>query len=120
MPDLAASFEAAVVDVQVAKAAAAVDETEVSDFCVGGGVAANPSLRAAYKERFARMGVRVTVPPMVVCGDNGAMIALVALRNLRAGVTAPLTLDAAPNAKLGEWSSPEAPAVDNSAWPVRT
>ena len=120
VPDLAASFEAAVVDVQVAKAAAAVDETEVSDFCVGGGVAANPSLRAAYKERFARMGVRVTVPPMVVCGDNGAMIALVALRNLRAGVTAPLTLDAAPNAKLGEWSSPEAPVVDNSAWPVRT
>ena len=106
------------VDVQVAKAATAVDECEVSDFCVGGGVAANPALRAAYQERFAKMGVRVTVPPMVVCGDNGAMIALAALRNLRAGVTAPLTLDAAPNAKLGEWSSPQAPVV-GPGWPER-
>ena len=118
LPDLAASFQAAVVDVQVAKAAAAVEETGVSDFCVGGGVAANPALRAAYQERFAKMGVRVTVPPMVVCGDNGAMIALAALRNLRAGVTAPLTLDAAPNAKLGEWSSPQAPVV-GPGWPER-
>ena len=118
LPDLAASFQAAVVDVQVAKAATAVKETGVRDFCVGGGVAANPALRAAYKERFGKMGVRVTVPPMVVCGDNGAMIALAALRNLRAGVTAPLTLDAAPNAKLGEWSSPEAPVV-GSGWPER-
>ncbi len=116
LPDLAASFQAAVVDVQVAKAAAAVEECGVSDFCVGGGVAANPALRSAYQERFARMGVRVTVPPMVVCGDNGAMIALAALRNLRAGVTAPLTLDAAPNAKLGEWSSPEPPVI-GTGWP---
>lgn len=118
LPDLAASFQAAVVDVQVAKAATAVEETGVADFCVGGGVAANPALRAAYKERFDKMGVRVTVPPMVVCGDNGAMIALAALRNLRAGVTAPLTLDAAPNAKLGEWSSPLAPVV-GPGWPAR-
>lgn len=118
LPDLAASFQAAVVDVQVAKAAAAVEETGVSDFCVGGGVAANPALRAAYQKRFARMGVRVTVPPMVVCGDNGAMIALAALRNLRAGVTAPLTLDASPNAALGEWSSPKPPVV-GPGWPTR-
>ncbi len=118
LPDLAASFQAAVVDVQVAKAATAVRECGVRDFCVGGGVAANPALRAAYQERFAKMGVRVTVPPMVVCGDNGAMIAVAALRNLRAGVTAPLTLDAAPNAKLGEWSSPEPPTVA-PGWPHR-
>lgn len=119
LPDLAASFQAAVVDVQVTKAATAVKETGVSDFCVGGGVAANPALRKAYQERFAKMGVRVTVPPMVVCGDNGAMIAVAALRNLRAGVTAPLTLDAAPNAKLGDWSSPEAPVV-GPGWPKRS
>ena len=118
LPDLAASFQAAVVDVQVAKAASAVKETGVSDFCVGGGVAANPALRAAYQERFTKMGVRVTVPPMVVCGDNGAMIAVAALRNLRAGVTAPLTLDAAPNAKLGDWSCPDAPLVGPS-WPSK-
>ena len=118
LPDLAASFEAAVIDVQVAKAAEAVDQTGVSDFCVGGGVAANPELRAAYRKRFSRMGVRVTVPPMVVCGDNGAMIAVAALRNHRAGIHMDLTLDANPNAKLGCWSSDRAPVV-GEGWPER-
>ena len=64
LPDLAASFEAAVIDVQVAKAAEAVSKTGVRDFCVGGGVAANPQLREAYKRKFGRMHVRVTVPPL--------------------------------------------------------
>lgn len=116
LPDLAASFEAAVIDVQVSKAIAAVDETGVSDFCVGGGVAANPELRAEYRRKFGRRGVRVTVPPMVVCGDNGAMIAVAALRNYRAGKFADLSLDANPNAKLGCWSSDERPVV-SGPWP---
>ena len=116
LPDLAASFEAAVIDVQVSKAMAAVDETGVADFCVGGGVAANPELRAEYRRKFGRRGVRVTVPPMVVCGDNGAMIAVAALRNYRAGQFADLSLDANPNAKLGCWSSGEKPVVSGS-WP---
>ena len=118
LPDLAASFEAAVIDVQVAKAAEAVKQTGVHDFCVGGGVAANPQLREAYRKKFGKMGVRVTVPPMKVCGDNGAMIAAVALRSYRAGVFAPLTLDADPNAKLGSWASPEPPVVA-SGWPAK-
>ena len=111
LPDLAASFEQAVIDVQVAKAKTAVEETGVSDFCVGGGVAANPALRAAYKETFGRMGVRVTVPPMSVCGDNAAMIAVGALRSYRTQGFSPLTLDANPNAQLGSWSSDAAPVV---------
>ncbi len=118
LPDLAASFEAAVVDVQVAKAAWAVEQTGVADFCVGGGVAANPALREAYRERFSKMGVRVTVPPMVVCGDNGAMIAVAALRNFKAGVVEDLSLDANPNAKLGCWSTSEPPRVSGD-WPAR-
>ena len=116
LSDLAASFEAAVIDVQVSKAMAAVDETGVADFCVGGGVAANPELRAEYRRKFGRRGVRVTVPPMVVCGDNGAMIAVAALRNYRAGQFADLSLDANPNAKLGCWSSGEKPVV-SGPWP---
>ena len=82
----------------------AVEELGVSDFCVGGGVAANPALRAAYQKAFAKRGVRVTVPPMKVCGDNAAMIALVALRSYKAGLFADLSLDANPNAPLGTWS----------------
>ena len=109
LPDLAASFEAAVVDVQVAKAVTAVEETGVSDFCVGGGVAANPDLRAAYRAAFEKRGVRVTVPPMRACGDNAAMIGIAALRSFRAGSFSPLTLDADPNAPLGSWSTPDAP-----------
>ena len=109
LPDLAASFEAAVVDVQVAKAKTAVEETGVSDICIGGGVAANPELRAAYQKTFGKMGVRVTVPPMRACGDNAAMIGIPALRSYLAGNFAELTLDAAPNAPLGTWSTPDAP-----------
>jgi N6-L-threonylcarbamoyladenine synthase len=111
LPDLAASFEAAVIDVQVSKAVHAVEETGVEDFCVGGGVAANPKLREAYRMAFERMGVRVTVPPFSVCGDNGAMIAIAALRSYYAGLCADLSLDAAPNAKLGTWTCDLAPTI---------
>lgn len=118
LPDLAASFTAAVVDVQVAKAVTAVEECGVTDFCVGGGVAANPQLRAAYKQAFSERGVRVSAAPLVVCGDNGAMIAVCALRNLRAGLTSDLSLDADPNAALGTWTTPDlAPLVNANAWP---
>lgn len=118
LPDLAASFEAAVIDVQVAKAKRAVEETGAQDFCVGGGVAANPQLREAYRKAFGRMGVRVTVPPLRACGDNGAMIALVALRSYRAGRFGDLSLDAHPNSKLGDWSSDVPPTVwhGKQAW----
>ena len=111
LPDLAASFEAAVIDVQVAKAITAVEQTGSSDFCVGGGVAANPQLREAYRRKFGRRGVRVTVPPLKACGDNGAMIGLVALRSYKAGLFADLSLDANPNSKLGEWSCSQHPVT---------
>lgn len=109
LPDLAASFEAAVIDVQVAKAVSAVEETGVSDFCVGGGVAANAALRAAFRVAFEKRGVRVTVPPLSACGDNAAMIGICALRSYNAGVSSPLTLDADPNAPLDAWTAPDAP-----------
>lgn len=118
LPDLAASFEEAIIDVQVAKAKTALDETDAREFCVGGGVAANTELRNAYIREFTKCGIRVTVPPMVVCGDNGAMIALVALRNWRAGVLADFTLDANPNSKFGDWSSKEEPIVSPN-WPPK-
>ena len=100
LPDLAASFEAAVIDVQVAKAAEAVSKTGARDFCVGGGVAANPQLREAYKRKFGRMHVRVTVPPLTACTDNAAMIALVAKRKFDLGEFSDLSMDATPNMSL--------------------
>ena len=85
---------------------------------MGGGVAANTELRNAYIEEFTKRGIRVTVPPMVVCGDNGAMIALVALRNWRAGILSDFTLDANPNSKFGDWSCAAEPIVSPN-WPPK-
>ena len=85
VPDIAASFQQAVVDVQVAKARRALEETGAPTFCIGGGVAANPVLRAAYEDLCAQMGVRLVMPPLHSCGDNAGMIGLVALDRYRAG-----------------------------------
>jgi len=85
LPDIAASFQAAVIDVQVSKAGTALDQTGAREFCLGGGVAANPALRAAYEQACARRGVRLTMPPLSACTDNASMIALVALDRYRKG-----------------------------------
>lgn len=95
-PDVAASFQAAVIDVLVAKAVTAVKECNVREFCVGGGVAANPALRNAYEKAMEEHGVHLTVPPLKACTDNAAMIALVARRAFNAGKFDDLSLDAEP------------------------
>ncbi len=96
VPDLAASFQQAVIDVQVAKAVRAVQETGAVAFCLGGGVAANRALRDALTAAIEPLGVHVSVPPMHLCTDNAAMIAAAAhyryLRGDRLG------LDAEPSA----------------------
>lgn len=102
VPDVAASFQAAVIDVQVAKATAALDETGAKEFCLGGGVAANPALRAAYESACAQRGVRLTMPPARACTDNAAMIALVALDRYQTGKTSGLDTDAAAHSNLEE------------------
>ena len=79
VPDICASFEAAVVDVQVAKAKRALEMTGARTLCVGGGVAANPVLRASYEKMCSKAGVRLVLPLLSACGDNAGMIALVAL-----------------------------------------
>lgn len=102
VPDICASFTAAVVDVQVAKARAALRETGAPTFCLGGGVAANPTLRAAYEQMCAEEGVRLVMPPLASCGDNAGMIAEVALDRYRAGHFAPLDTDALAQGDLEE------------------
>ena len=74
VPDLAASFQQAIIDVQVAKSVRAVTETGSRCFIIGGGVAANPALRAALTDAMGAEGVRVSVPPPVLCTDNAAMV----------------------------------------------
>ena len=102
IPDIAASFQQAVVDVQVAKAKDALVQTGAPTFCLGGGVAANPVLRAAYEDLCARMHVRLVMPPLASCGDNAGMIALVALDRYRQGKFFDLSADAYAHADLDE------------------
>lgn len=79
IPDICASFQQAVVDVQVKKAEMALKQTGAKTFCLGGGVAANPVLRSAYEKMCEKRHVRLIMPPLSACGDNAGMIALVAL-----------------------------------------
>ena len=102
IPDIAASFQQAVVDVQVAKAKKALQLTGARTFCLGGGVAANPVLRASYEQLCAKMNVRLIMPPLSACGDNAGMIALVALDRYRQGKFMPLDADAQAHANLDE------------------
>ena len=102
IPDIAASFQQAVVDVQVAKAKTALQQTGARTFCLGGGVAANPALRAAYEKLCANMDVKLVMPPLSSCGDNAGMIALVALDRYRAGKFFDLSADAYAHADLDE------------------
>ncbi len=98
VPDLAASFQAAVIDVQVAKAIAACEQAGVSTMCVGGGVASNAALRDALEAGLAAHGIRALFPPAADCSDNAAMIAAVALDLFEAGEFT--SLDADPQAHM--------------------
>jgi N6-L-threonylcarbamoyladenine synthase len=98
--DVAASFQQAVIDVQVAKALDALEQSRAKIFALGGGVAANPALREAYRAAMEPRGIRLVFPPKFACTDNAAMIALVALDRYRAQRFAALGDDACPNSDL--------------------
>ncbi len=102
VPDIAASFEQAVIDVQVAKALRACKALEVHTFCIGGGVAANKALREAYRIAMEPQGIRVIFPPQLACTDNAAMIAAVALTRYEQGKFASLSDDAAAHENIEE------------------
>ena len=102
VPDICASFEAAVVDVQVAKAKRALEMTGARTLCVGGGVAANPVLRVSYEKMCSKAGVRLVLPPLSACGDNAGMIALVALDRFRQKKLFSFDFDAKAHVNLDE------------------
>jgi N6-L-threonylcarbamoyladenine synthase len=93
--DLAASFQAAVVDCLVAKAQAAIKQTGLKTLCVGGGVAANTLFRTQLTQAMQAMGVRLVIPPLELCTDNAVMGAI-AVERLNAGLTESLDLDIYP------------------------
>jgi N6-L-threonylcarbamoyladenine synthase len=99
--DIAASFQAAVVEVQVYKVVRAVRETGVSRAVLAGGVAANSYLREQLGEALEREGIELYYPPLDLCADNAAMIASLGWRMLRNGDISALDIDAAASLPLG-------------------
>ncbi len=83
--DLAASTQAAIVDVLVKKSMTALKETGLTRLVVAGGVGANRHLRAELNAACAKRQIRVHYPELHLCTDNGAMIALAAGMRLQSG-----------------------------------
>jgi tRNA N6-adenosine threonylcarbamoyltransferase len=90
--DLAASFQAAVVDVLVAKSRQALRVSRLRRLGIGGGVAANSAFRQAIADMATAEGVDLFIPPLELCTDNAAMLG-VAFAKLAAGQLADLDLD---------------------------
>ena len=84
--DLAASTQAAIVEVLLKKSLGALDATGLKRLVVAGGVGANRSLREQLSAACARRGVRVHYPELHLCTDNGAMIAMAAAMRLQSGI----------------------------------
>jgi N6-L-threonylcarbamoyladenine synthase len=84
--DVAASAQAAIVEVLVKKSLAALQKTGLSRLVVAGGVGANQSLRQQLNQACLAKGVRVHYPELHLCTDNGAMIALAAGLRVQAGL----------------------------------
>jgi N6-L-threonylcarbamoyladenine synthase len=86
IPDVAASFREAVVDVLVTKAVNACLDNNVPRLILGGGVVANARLREVAAERCQEAGIELRIPALSLCTDNGAMIASLGSQMVMAGI----------------------------------
>jgi N6-L-threonylcarbamoyladenine synthase len=95
--DIAASFQAAVVDCLVDRTRLALDRADAAGaLVVAGGVAANGAVRAALAALAKEHGLRFVAPPLWLCTDNAAMIAWAGVERFSAGLTDPLDAPARP------------------------
>lgn len=100
--DVAASFQAAVVDVLVDKTIHAAKEHGFKTVALAGGVASNSALRAGMKEACDKCGINLIYPSPIFCTDNAAMIGAAGYYEFVKGTRSGLDLNAIPNLKLGE------------------
>ena len=93
--DIAASFQSAVIDVLIEKTQRAIDLVRAKTVLLGGGVAANSSLRAALAKMCEsyRPAKKLLVAPKAYCTDNAVMVASLAYHKYKAGLFADLTLE---------------------------
>jgi N6-L-threonylcarbamoyladenine synthase len=100
LPDVAASFQEAIVDVQVAKTMRAAADLDAPTVLLAGGVAANSRLRERFAQVCEQVGVRLVVPSPRLCTDNGAMVAAAGSNRLALGLIDDLSLEVAPGLAL--------------------
>lgn len=100
--DVAASFQAAVIEVLVEKAFRAAKELHYPAVVMAGGVSANRHLRAAFQRRAELEGLQFYFPPIELCTDNAAMIGCAGYYQYMAGKRANLDLNAIPSLKLAD------------------
>ena len=102
--NVAASFQASVVEVLVEKSKRALQEYPVKQFVLAGGVAANRGLRTGLQEMMQRDYPTVTfsIPPMNLCGDNAAMIGAAAYSKWLEQDFAAMDVNAMPGLELGD------------------
>ncbi len=99
--DIAAGFQAAVVDVLAHKIIHAANATGCQHLAVVGGVAANHGLRDAVSRNASAAGITVHIPAIELCGDNAAMVAAVGYHRLKAGERGALDDDVYSRVKFG-------------------
>ena len=103
VPSLCAAFTAAVSETLVPRVVRAIEETGYRKVAVAGGVAANSRIRRDILDAAERLGAQVYMPPLRLCGDNGAMIGSQAYYEYLAGNVADMSLNAyATKSILGE------------------
>ncbi len=92
--NIAASYTRAIVDAVTNKTESALERTGYARMVLSGGVAANSHLRSALSALCEKRGVKLTVPPISLCGDNAAMVAMAGYFEYRAGNLADVRLNA--------------------------
>lgn len=102
VPDLAASFQEAVVDALMSRAVMAAKEYGYGKLAIAGGVASNSALREGMEKACEKAGLRLYYPSPVYCTDNAAMIGVAAYYEYINGARSGWDLNAVPNLKLGE------------------
>lgn len=96
LPDLAASFQYTVADILCDHTLRAAQAAGSDTVVLAGGVSANSGLRALMEERCKKLGLALYMPPLSLCGDNGAMVAAQGYYEYCSGNIAGLELNAAP------------------------
>jgi tRNA N6-adenosine threonylcarbamoyltransferase len=94
LPDIAASYQEAIVDVLVDKTRRAALENNINQVVVCGGVAANSRLRQKFSEAALKEKIELFIPPVILCTDNAAMIAAIGEVLLKSGRRDSLALNA--------------------------